>query len=334
MIMNNVIGVKIKPGQKRIFTLIPYICAILVLVILPPFLNNYLLSMLTKVVIFGIFAMSFDLVLGYTGLSSLGHAIFLGVGGYAFGLIMIRSGIESFWILTLLAILVSGLVSAIVGYIALRVSGLYFLLITLAFSQMFFSAATKFRDLTGGTDGLIGIKYPELGIPGFSLTNISLYYLIFLALVMCFFLLYRIINSSFGHTLVGIRENERRMKSLGYNTWAYKYLSFIVGGIFAGVAGALFAPFYGSMSPDHFGLIMSTEVLLMVVVGGPGTLVGPIIGALVVVSLESVSSIYSPQHWPLILGLAFVICVTLLRGGIAIYLSKLWRKIGAKLWNY
>ena len=90
-----------------------------------------------------------------------------------------------------------------------------------------------------------------MGIPGFSLTNISLYYLIFIAFIICFFLIYRIINSSFGHALVGIRENERRMKSLGYNTWVYKYLSFIIGGIFAGVAGALFAPFYGSMSPDN-----------------------------------------------------------------------------------
>lgn len=307
--------------------LAPYIGSGLILLVLPSFLSPYYLSMLTKVLIFAIFAMSLDIILGYTGLLSLGHAAFLGVAGYTAGILMVRYDIESFWLVIPLGILAAGIVAAIIGYMALRVSGVYFLLVTLAFGQLLSVVAIKWRTMTGGTDGLVGITYPHLGLPGFTWTDSSFYYLVFLAFVICFFLLYRITNSSFGQALVGIRENEPRMQCLGYNTWAHKYVAFIIAGLFAGVAGVLFASLYGIMVPGHLGLMSSAWVMLMVIIGGAGTLFGPAIGAGLMVLLEHFASIYSPERWPLILGGVFVICVLFMRGGFGFYLSRFWRKV-------
>jgi branched-chain amino acid transport system permease protein len=328
----DLIGSHRKPWRVRVLPLAPYIVTGLILLVLglPPVLPTYFLSMLTKVLIFAIFAISLDLIIGYTGLLSLGHAAFLGVAGYTAGVLMVHYGISSLWLVMPLAILASGIFAAVIGYMSLRVSGVYFLLVTLAFGQLLSVAAVKWRAMTGGTDGLVGIKYPGLGIPGFTWTDTSFYYLVFLAFVICFFLLHRIVNSAFGRALVGIRENELRMQSLGYNTWAHKYVAFIIGGAFAGVAGALLAFFYGIMVPSRLGIITSTSAMLMVIIGGAGTLFGPVIGAGVIVLLEHIASIYTPERWPLILGGVFVICVLFIRGGFGTYLSRFWRRVNLK----
>jgi len=304
----------------------PYLGCIAILLALPPFLSSYFLSMLTKVLIFGIFCMSLDLILGYTGLLSLGHAAFMGTAGYAAGIFMVHLGIDSFWALMSLALLAAGIVAVVIGYMVLRVTGIYFLLLTLAFSQLLSVIAIRWRSITGGTNGLIGISYPELGIPGFSWSSVSFYYLVFIWFALCYFILKRIVDSSFGRSLVGIKVNEARMQALGFNTWAHKYIAFIISGLFAGVAGVLFAFFYGIMVPEHLALTTSASGMLMVVIGGPGTLFGPVIGALVIIMLEHYASIYSPERWPLILGCVFVLCVIFLRGGVALYLSRLWGK--------
>ncbi len=316
--------------QRRLFSFAPYIVIGIVLLVLPGFLSAYFLSMLTKIIIFGIFAISLDIILGYTGLVSLGHAAFLGVAGYALGIFLVRYGIHSFWILIPLAVLIAGIAAAVIGYISLRVSGVYFMLVTFGFGQLLSVVAQKWRPVTGGTDGLVGIAYPQLGIPGFNFTPHSFYYLVFIAFIVCFFLLYLIVNSTYGKALVGIRENEPRMQCLGYNTWAHKYVAFIIGGIFAGVAGALFAPFYGAMVPEHLSLVTSAYAMLMVIIGGAGTLYGPVLGSALVVLLEQFSSIYAPERWPIILGGVFVICVLFIRGGFAVYLSKFWQRVRMK----
>ena len=325
----NLAGSNRQPWRVWIFCFAPYIgCGLVLLVLgLPHVLPTYLHSMLTKVLIFAIFAMSLDIILGYTGLLSLGHAAFFGVAGYTAGILMVGYGIESFWLVMPLGILMAGIFAAIIGYIALRVSGVYFLLVTLAFGQLLSVGAVKWRTMTGGTDGLVGITYPLLGLPGFTWKASNFYYLVFISFVICFFLLYRITNSSFGRTLIGIRENEPRMQCLGYNTWAHKYVAFIIAGLFAGVAGVLFGPFYGIMVPEHLGLPNSAMAMLMVIIGGAGTLFGPVIGAGLIIFLEYFASIYSPERWPLILGCVFVICVLFMRGGFGIYLSRFWRKV-------
>lgn len=316
-----------RPWQEQGVRFAPYIASGLILIVLPLIVPVYLQSMLTKVLIFAIFAMSLNLIWGYTGLISLGHAAFFGVGAYVSAILIMRFGIESFWISAPSGILTAGLLAAFFGVIALRVSGIYFLLVTLALGQLVYYIAIAWRPVTGGTDGVIGIPRPDLGLPWFTWNATSFYFFVLLAFVICFFLLYRLVNSPFGRALQGIREDEPRMRCLGYNTWLYKYVAFIVAGMFAGVAGVLFGHFFGAVVPVHTSVITSTLVLLMVIVGGPRVIFGPVIGAAVVVLLEYFASIYTPARWPLILGAVFVIAVMFLRGGISLYLVRLWRRV-------
>jgi len=321
------------PIHIRKSTFIQYIAIVVILFALPFFVPEYLRSILGKIYIFAIFAMGLNLLLGYTGLISLGHAAYLGVGGYTVGILMTHFGINGLVVLFLAAILMSAIAAAIIGFIALRVSGMHFILITIAFGQLLFAIAVKWRSVTGSTDGLIGITYPAVEFIGFQWTSFSFHYLILLLFIICYLLMYFISNSSFGYALVGIRENESRMEGLGYNTWLYKYMAFIIGGVFAGAAGALFAPFYGIMVPAHFGLLTSSMVVLMVLLGSPGTLYGPVIGSFLILLLEFFASIYSPERWPLILGAIFIVCITLFRGGVGIYMAKAWEKAGSPLWR-
>lgn len=314
-------------------TFIQYTAIVLILFVLPFFIPEYLRSILGKIYIFAIFAMGLNLLLGYTGLISLGHAAYLGVGGYTVGILMTHFGINGLVTLFLAAILMSAIAAAIIGFIALRVSGMHFILITIAFGQLLFAIAVKWRSVTGSTDGLIGITYPAVEFIGFQWTSFSFHYLILLLFIICYLLMYFITNSSFGYALVGIRENESRMEGLGYNTWLYKYMAFIIGGVFAGLAGALFAPFYGIMVPSHFALLTSSMVVLIVLLGSPGTLYGPVIGSFLILLLEFFASIHSPERWPLILGAVFIVCITLFRGGVGIYMAKAWEKARNPLWR-
>ncbi len=180
--------------------------------------------------------------------------------------------------------------------------------------------------MTGGDNGLTGIPLPDLGM-GFTMNREIFYYLVFIIFVICVFLIYRISKSPFGEALQGIRDNELRIRALGYHTWLYKYIAFLIGGAFAGVGGVLFSHFTGIMAPMHLGIITSTLVLLMVILGGSSTIYGPLLGAVVVLMLEYVASIYAPDRWPLFLGGIFVISVMFLRGGISVHLLRLWRKV-------
>jgi branched-chain amino acid transport system permease protein len=319
--------------QKRLYTILPYAFILIVLFALPNFLGSYFLGMLTKVLIFAIFAISLDLVMGYTGLLSMGHAAFLGVAGYTIGILATHSGIHLFWILLSIAIGAALIAAVVIGYISLRVSGVYFLLVTLALGQLLTIVATKWYSVTGGTNGLVGILRPDIGIAGFHFTTLSFYYLVFIAFVICFILLYIIVNSSFGKTLIGIKENELRMRALGFNTWALKYSAVIIAGAFAGVAGIFYAYFYGAIVPGSLAMEMSSMVMLMVIIGGPATLYGPFIGATLVVLLQHFASIYVPERWPMILGGIFVICVMFVRGGFAAYFSRCWTLIRYKIYS-
>jgi branched-chain amino acid transport system permease protein len=319
-------GEKAGPRQL-VHKLAPYGATVCVLIVLGPLLPSFYLGMLTKVLIYAIFAISLDLMMGYAGLTSMGHAAFLGVAGYTVGILAVKSGVSLFWVLLPAGIAVSALVSAIVGYICLRVSGTYFLLVTIAFGQLLAIVATKWYKLTGGTDGLVGIPRPDLGIPGLKITPVAFYFMVFAAFVVCFAVLYRITTSAYGQALIGVRENEPRMRSLGYNTWRLKYVAIIISGVIAGVAGVFLAYYYGAMVPSTLAIEMSTAAMLMVILGGPGTLFGPFIGAIVVVLGENISLTYVPDRWPLILGGIFVLCVMLLRGGFAPYLSRLYDRL-------
>jgi branched-chain amino acid transport system permease protein len=254
--------------------------------------------------IYALFAMSLDILLGYTGLPSLGHAAFFGVASYTVGILSVKVT-QNFGLVIASAFGVTIAVSALFGFLAIRTSGAYFFMITLALAQVLWGVAFKWRALTGGDDGLPGVPRPTLGT-SFSLastTNFYLFVLVFFVFVAS--VLYLCMRSPFGLTLKGIRESETRMRALGYNVWLHKYLAYIISGFFAGVAGMLFAYYNGFVSPSDLSLVVSAKVLLMVILGGAGTLFGPALGAGLIVLLENVVSAHS-QRWLFILGSIYV----------------------------
>lgn len=326
MIETKAAGSKTK-GRRTRMLVAAYIIFAIIILILPLFISAYFQNIVMEIFIFSIFALSLNILWGYTGLPSLGHAAYFGVGGYTVGILMVNYGINNFWITGISGIFLATLVAAILGIPALRMAGAYFLLVTLAMGQLLYSVASKWRTMTAGDTGLGGITFPNLHLPWFTLNSHSFYYLVFVVFIICAFLIYRIIKSPLGEALQGIRENEPRMRALGYNTWLYKYIAFIIGGLFAGVAGIFFAPFNGLMSPTHLAIATSTLVMLMVVVGSPSKPFGPVLGAAVVVILEHIAMIYVPDRWPLIFGAVFVLSVMFLREGLSVYLLKLFKKV-------
>ncbi|HUB97691.1 MAG TPA: ABC transporter permease [Stellaceae bacterium] len=279
---------------------------IAVMAVFPLFVADYSRALVSEIFIFAIFAMSLDVILGYTGLASLGHATFFGIGAYFVIVLGSMFGLDA-WLGMALGIVAATAAAALIGYFCVRTSGISFLMLTLAFSQLVFSIALKWRDVTGGSDGL--------GIPdkpsffGLDLGNsLTLYYLLLAAMLVCYWAMRRLVNSPLGLVFIGIRENEERMRALGYATHAYKIAAFTIGGAFAGLAGGLYAIFNGFISPDAIYWSASGDVLIMAMLGGTGTLIGPGIGAGVVLLLKNLVSSYS-EHWPVIIGVIFVACV-------------------------
>lgn len=279
-----------------------------VLAVLPPFLPAYPLTLLTQALIYAVFAMSLDLLLGYTGLPSLGHAAYFGVAAYVVAIFATEYG-AGFWTCLVLALAAALLTSAAFGLVAIRALGVYFLMITLALGMVAWGLAFRWVSLTKGDNGISGVPRPSLG-PSWSFGDpTAFYYLTLAAFVLAFGLLFLIVRSPFGMSLQGIRESEARMRSLGYNVWLHKYLAFILAGGFAGLAGVLWAYYNGFVSPVEVQLVTSVETLLMVALGGPGTLLGPALGAGVIVFLKNFVSVYT-KRWLLILGGVYI-CVIL-----------------------
>ena len=277
----------------------------LVLLLLPYFLPSYFLGLATKMLIFALFAMSLDLLLGYTGLASLGHAAYFGVAAYTVGLLALKAD-ASLWLALPAGLLAAGVTAAFFGLLALRARGSYFLMITLALAQVLWAIAFSWRSMTGGDDGLPNIPRPELPLPWPLADSTPFYYFVLLVAGAAAVLLARIVRSPFGYALRGIRESESRMLALGYNVWRYKYLAFVLAGLFAGLAGCLYAYYNRFVSPEYIHVVRSAEVLLMVILGGAGTLVGPAIGAGVIVLLENVISAHT-QRWLMVLGAVYVV---------------------------
>jgi len=293
--------------MKKTSTTIPGITSLALLCLLPLLLRPYHTGLLTLILIFSIFAMSLDILQGYTGLPSLGHAAFFGTGAYAVGLLNVKilNG-GNFGIELIVGVVSAGFMAAILGLIVLRSKGVYFLMILLASSMMLWGIAFKWRKVTGGDDGLTGISRPALNFIGLDfVNNTHFYYLVLLFFLACTVLMYMVVHSPFGHTLLGIRESEVRMQALGYNVWLHKYIAFIVSAIFAGVAGMLLAYYNGIVSPAEFHLVTSAEVLIMVILGGEGTLFGPAIGACIIILVKTYVSGYT-QHWMIILGIVYM----------------------------
>ena len=285
------------------------------LVIAPLLLPVFLLTSLTETLILGLFAMSLDLLVGYTGLYSFGHAAFYGFGAYAAGLALIYWGAP----LPVAVVGAAGLTAVValaVGWICTRATGVSFAMLTLAFAQLGYAVAYKWQIVTGGSDGLAGIPRTAgpLGITWF-VSKPGFYYLVLACLLGGYAFCRLFVRSPFGATLQAIRENERKAQALGYNPRACKVGVFVVSAFFGGLAGALYAPFAGFASPDLLFWLLSGQVLIMVIVGGAGTLMGPILGAAFFLLLEHhLSSV--TDSWALILGLIFIGFVIFVPQGI------------------
>jgi branched-chain amino acid transport system permease protein len=278
------------------------------LIAVPPFLKAYPLTLLTQALIFAVFAMSLDLLLGYTGLPSLGHAAYFGVAAYVVAVLATEHQ-TGFWTCLVVAVLAAALTSALFGLLAIRAAGTYFLMITLALGMLVWGLAFRWVSVTKGDNGISSVPRPALGLPWSFGDPVAFYYLTLVTFALAFGLLLLIVRSPFGMSLRGIRESERRMRSLGYNVWLHKYLSFVLSGSFAGLSGVLWAYYNGFVSPVEVQLVTSVETLLMVALGGPGTLVGPALGAGIIVFLKNFVSIYT-KRWLLILGGVYI-CVIL-----------------------
>lgn len=283
------------------------------LAVFPWLAPAYPLSIMTEILIFGIFAGSLNLLMGYTGLVSFGHAAFFGLGAYTAGILAAR--VSPNLLLTLLAAVAVSLLGALViGFFCTRASGFYFLMLTLAFSQMVYAIAHQWTKLTGGSNGFSGIPRPEIGGLAFQDPR-ALYYLVLVILLLVFRALRRFLASPVGQTLVGIRENEARLRALGYNTTLYKLLAFVLAGGLGGLAGALYSYFNGFVSPQEIYWTMSGQVLIMVIIGGAGTLLGPVLGAGFLIVFQSFISSYT-DRWATIVGLAFIAFVLFAPQGI------------------
>lgn len=293
-----------------------------------PFTNSFVILLATRVAVFSILAMSLDILLGYTGLGSLGQAAYLGMGAYLAGILATKYGFgldASFLIVLPLGILAGGALAAFFGLFAIRATGTYFLMISLALGQCIWGLAYRWNSLTGGDNGLNMPRKPVFW--GLDLANsLTMFYVAFFFFALSLIALYILTRSPFGRSLEGIRERELRMSILGYNVWLHKYLAFVIAGAFGGLSGVLWAHTNGIISPEDLVLTMSVDALLMVVLGGAGTLVGAVIGCSVVLALREYLSTLVPW-WQYVLGVVYILTILYLPGGLMALPARIreWR---------
>src|SRR5262245_24156338 len=292
------------------------VAALVALAIIVPNTNSFVILLATRALAFAILVMSVDLLLGYTGLPSLGQAAYLAVVAYLTAILatMYQFGLGyDFWLVVAGGILLVAALAAVFGLLAIRATGVYFLMITLALGQCVWGLAYRWNSLTGGDNGINLRVRPQFGL---NLANeVTFFYLVFGFFAVSLLAMDVLVRSPFGRSLVGIRERELRMQILGYNTWLHKYIAFIIAGAFGGLSGVLWAHTAGIVSPENVVLTTSVDALLMAVLGGAGTLVGGAIGAFIVFGLREYLSTVVPW-WQYVLGGVYVLTILYLPTGL------------------
>jgi branched-chain amino acid transport system permease protein len=284
--------------------------------------NFFLLSLFTRVVILAMAATTLNLILGYGGMVSFGHAVYLGVGGYAIG-ILAYEGVYAGWLQWPFAILVSASLALVIGLLSLRTRGIYFIMITLAFAQMIYYVAVAL-DRYGADDGLTIYRRSQFG-PWLDFSNKTLFYYVCVAFLLgTIYLVYRLVNSRFGLVIQGSRSNDRRMRTLGFPTFRYRLVCFVIAGALCGISGALLANHTDFVSPAMMHWTRSGELIVMVVLGGMGSVFGPLIGAFVFLALEELLSTIT-EYWQIVFGPLLLLVVLYARGGIDGILTG-WRR--------
>jgi branched-chain amino acid transport system permease protein len=289
---------------------------LLALAFIVPHTNSFVMLLATRALVFAILAMSVDILLGFAGLASLGQAAYFSVGAYLTAILATKYHVGlgwDFWLVMLLAMLLGAATAAFFGLFAVRANGVYFLMITLALGQCVWGLAYRWNSLTGGDNGINVTVRPSFGL---DLTNErTFFFLVFAIFAVTLALLYVLVRSPFGRSLEGIRERELRMQILGYNTWLHKYIAFVIAGAVGGLAGVLWAHTNGLVSADTAVLTTSVDALLMVVLGGAGTLIGGAIGSAVVFGLREYLSTLVPW-WQYVLGGVYVLTILYLPMGL------------------
>jgi branched-chain amino acid transport system permease protein len=292
-------------------------------------------GLLAQVFILGVYAMSYDLLMGYTGILSFGHAMFFGTGAYATGILLTHAG-WALWQVTLAVLGVAIIQGLVIGVLSLRVRGVYLAMVTLAFAQMFFilAEATDFRDLTGAEDGLHGIPIPAWMSP--TDERLRFYYIALAFCVIMYLIARRVVESPTGRVMVAIRENEARAQMIGYNTFVYKLIAVTLSGTLAALAGLMNALWNVNANPAMLSVTTTINALLMVIIGGVGTLVGPLLGAGVLQLLGYwLNSTFGPR-WPLIFGLVYILIVLFFPYGLVgtwRARGSGWRQVWAARWR-
>jgi branched-chain amino acid transport system permease protein len=275
--------------------------------------NYFLMSLFTRIVILAMAAVSLNLIMGFGGMVSFGHAAYLGIGGYAIG-ILAKEGINSGFLQWPLALAMSALFALAVGALSLRTRGVYFIMITLAFAQMVYYVAIGL-DRYGGDDGMTIYKRSQFGGLIDLSNKTAFYYLCLVLLLAAVYVVWRIVNSRFGMVIQGARSNDRRMRAIGFPTYRYKLICFVIAGTICGLAGALLVNHTDFISPSVMHWTRSGDLIVMAVLGGMGTVFGPVIGAVALLVLEEVLSGVT-EYWQIIIGPIFLLVVLFARGGI------------------
>jgi branched-chain amino acid transport system permease protein len=296
---------------------------LLALVLLPVYVeltgSRFLLTLFTRIVILALAAVSLNLILGYGGMMSFGHAAYLGIGAYAVGMLAFE-GITSGFVQWPVALLVSAFFAFVIGALSLRTRGVYFIMITLAFAQMAYYIVAGLARY-GGDDGLTIEKRSQFIAPINLSNKVQFYYICLVLLCGAIYLVWRLVNSRFGMALQGARSNDTRMRAIGFPTYLYKLIGFVIAGTLCGLAGALLANHTDFVSPAMMYWTRSGDLIIMVVLGGMGSTFGPLFGAVALLVLEEVLSGIT-EYWQIILGPLLLLVVLFARGGIDGLLGK------------
>jgi branched-chain amino acid transport system permease protein len=316
-------------ARKGMYVLLGLV--LLLLLVFPWVASEYVAMMLAYGLVYAIAGLGFNLLLGYTGLLSFGHSAYFGVGAYTVALMVKYLGVSSMELFLLGAVLASVVVTGLFGFVCVRYTRIFFGILTLALSQVLWSLAFKFFWVTGGTDGLRVPTPTLLGLASGKGDKIAFlshhyYYYVLGIFLVCAAVMWLIVNSPFGMALQAIRDNETRAEFVGVQIWRYRWVAFLVSGVFTGIAGALWVPLNGLTTPDIMHWTFSGEIVFMTVLGGFRTFVGPVLGAIVFNFLKTYAVGYT-VYWQMLLGVVLVVLVISLPTGIAGTTARLWARL-------
>lgn len=310
-------------SERKIIPYILLVLLVLFLLLLPQVAGIYVLYMGIHILLLSLFALGFNLLLGYTGLLSFGQAGFYAAGAYACAKILLV--IPSLFAGIIGGVLFAGVVSLVLGFLCVRHTRIYFAMLTLSFGMMIYSLAWKWRDVTGGDDGLVGIPRAPLEIPGiisFDMSSMeNYYYFVLIVSLLAIFVFYRIVHSPFGLILQGIRESESRIVFAGISLRNYRLMAFTIAGLYAGLAGALLPPLENTVTPPIAHWTYSAEPVLVTLLGGIHTFAGPIVGSLLFYVIKDIIVRFT-EYWLVWFGAIVLVLVMAFRGGVVSFFAE------------